>query len=241
MKLRKLIIKNFRGIRELEWLPEDDRLICLIGHGDSTKSTILKAVEYILYPRYNLQLSDTDFYYCDPDSYPISIEAILGDLPESITNDDFFNANFVFWNAANKTLSNSSHHEADEVSIIISLEVDYSLEPIWNVVGESDVQNEIRHKKREKLNMMRLDSSSERDFKWGYNTILSKITEKKGKGELRTILAKAGRVARKEFEGDDLSPDFKASADVISEEAKMWGVGHDSFKPYLDVFSAESL
>ncbi len=241
MKLRKLIIKNFRGIRELEWLPEDDRLICLIGHGDSTKSTILKAVEYILYPRYNLQLSDTDFYYCDPDSYPISIEAILGDLPESITNDDFFNANFVFWNAANKTLSNSSHHEADEVSIIISLEVDYSLEPIWNVVGESDVQNEIRHKKREKLNMMRLDSNSERDFKWGYNTILSKITEKKGKGELRTILAKAGRVARKEFEGDDLSPDFKASADVISEEAKMWGVGHDSFKPYLDVFSAESL
>jgi len=241
MKLRKLIIKNFRGIRELEWLPEDDELICLIGHGDSTKSTILQAIEYLLYPRYYLQLSDTDFYYCDPDSYPISIEAILGDLPESITNDDFLNAHFVFWDKTTKTLSSSELHETDDKSIKISLDVDYSLEPIWNVVGESGVPEEIRHKKREKLNMMRLDSSSERDFKWGYNTILSKITEKKGKGELRTILAKAGRVARKEFKGDDLSPDFKASADVISEEAKMWGVGHDSFKPYLDVFSAESL
>lgn len=241
MKLRKLIIKNFRGIRELEWLPEVDELICLIGHGDSTKSTILKAIEYLLYPRYYLQLNDTDFYCCDPDTCPIRIEAIWGELPKVITNDDFFNANFVFWNESKKTLSNSSHHETDDVSIKISLDVDYSLEPIWNVLGESEVPDEIRYKKREKLNMMRLDSSSERNFKWGYNTILSKITEKKGKVELRTILAQAGRVARKEFKGDGLSPDFKASADVISEEAKMWGVGHDSFKPYLDVFSAESL
>ena len=240
MKLRKLTIKNFRGIRELEWIPEDDGLICLIGHGDSTKSTILKAIEYLLYPRYYLQLSDTDFYFCDPDTYPISIEAIFGDLPELITNDDFLNANILFWDEDTKTLSNSKLHETDDESIKISLDVDYSLEPIWNVVGESE-PDEIKHKKREKLNMMRLDSGSERNFKWGYNTILSKITEKKGTAELKTILAKAGRVGRGDFSEADLSPDFKVSADAVSEEAKMWGVGHDLLKPHLDVFSAESL
>lgn len=40
-------------------------LICFIGAGDSTKSTILDAIEYALLPRWNVSFDDTDFYNLD--------------------------------------------------------------------------------------------------------------------------------------------------------------------------------
>lgn len=42
MRIRHVSIRNFRGIRELDWAVPDTRIICLIGRGDSTKSTILE-------------------------------------------------------------------------------------------------------------------------------------------------------------------------------------------------------
>ncbi len=61
MKIRQISIKNFRGIKELDWKIAGD-FICLIGAGDSTKSTILEAIEYALSPRWNISFEDTDFY-----------------------------------------------------------------------------------------------------------------------------------------------------------------------------------
>jgi putative ATP-dependent endonuclease of the OLD family len=37
-------------------------MICLIGPGDSTKTTILNAIEYALSPKWNLTFTDNDFY-----------------------------------------------------------------------------------------------------------------------------------------------------------------------------------
>jgi predicted ATP-dependent endonuclease of OLD family len=43
MKITNLEIQNFRGIKESNIsFPCDTRLICLIGGGDSTKSTLLR-------------------------------------------------------------------------------------------------------------------------------------------------------------------------------------------------------
>ena len=52
MRIRHISIKNFRGIKELDWKVTGD-FVCLIGPGDSTKSTILDAIECALYPRWN--------------------------------------------------------------------------------------------------------------------------------------------------------------------------------------------
>ena len=43
MRIRHLAIRRFRGIRELDWSVRG-QMICLIGQGDSTKSTILNAL-----------------------------------------------------------------------------------------------------------------------------------------------------------------------------------------------------
>ena len=49
MKIRLIKIDRFRGIRELEWRVGGS-FVCLVGPGDSTKTTILDAVEFALSP-----------------------------------------------------------------------------------------------------------------------------------------------------------------------------------------------
>ena len=61
MKIKHIAIKNFRGIKKLDWKVTGD-FICLIGTGDSTKSTILDAIECALTPKWNYVFEDTDFF-----------------------------------------------------------------------------------------------------------------------------------------------------------------------------------
>jgi predicted ATP-dependent endonuclease of OLD family len=46
MQIRNVQIQRFRGIKSLDWCV-DGQIICLIGPGDSTKSTILSAIDYV--------------------------------------------------------------------------------------------------------------------------------------------------------------------------------------------------
>lgn len=58
--VRRIQIANFRGIRRLDWLPQPG-INCLIGSGDSGKSTVLDAVDYCLGSRRTISVSDADF------------------------------------------------------------------------------------------------------------------------------------------------------------------------------------
>ncbi|WP_328587171.1 MULTISPECIES: AAA family ATPase [Pseudomonas syringae group] len=64
VKIRKIVIKNFRGVKALDWNVPTADIFCLIGKGDSSKSTILEAIRYTFHPQWNLALSDSDFYQC---------------------------------------------------------------------------------------------------------------------------------------------------------------------------------
>ncbi len=242
MKIRRLVVNNFRGIKKLEWTPEDDNLICLIGHGDSTKSSILASIEFALFPHWNLKLTDADFYECKPVQNPIYIELIIGDVTNSeILHDPLFSTAGRYWDSENKCLVNSSEAEGKELVLQIIFRADETLEPTWFISNESGVEEVMKQGKRALFNMTRFDDKSERNFKWGYNTMLSKITEKNGQKEIKSVLAEAGRSARENFDENKLDSDFHDSSRIVSEEAKIWGAGHKSIKPFLDVFSAEAL
>lgn len=79
MKIRKIVIKNFRGVKALDWNVPPADIFCLIGKGDSSKSTILEAIRYTFHPQWNLALSDSDFYQCKI-ADPIVIEITIGHL-----------------------------------------------------------------------------------------------------------------------------------------------------------------
>ncbi|WP_230598550.1 AAA family ATPase [Xanthomonas albilineans] len=62
MKIRQLKILNFRGICKLEWDLPNEKTFCLIGKGDSTKTTVLEAIRCVFSPQWNHAFNDSDFH-----------------------------------------------------------------------------------------------------------------------------------------------------------------------------------
>ena len=89
-RIRKIEIANFRGIQLLAWCPTPG-INCLIGPGDSGKSTVLDAIDLCLGARRNFQFSDANFFGLDITT-PISITLTLGDLDDSMRTLESFGA-----------------------------------------------------------------------------------------------------------------------------------------------------
>ena len=117
MKLRHLKINNFRGIRELDWEIKQD-MICLIGPGDSTKSTILDAIEYVLTPSWTLPISDLDFYQLEVET-SIEITAVLTGLPTQFIQEDKFGLFLGFWNQQEGL--HCEEKNGDEKALVVKL------------------------------------------------------------------------------------------------------------------------
>src|SRR5688500_786986 len=95
MQIRQLHIKRFRGIKSLEWTIQSS-IACLIGAGDTTKSTILDAIEFALSPKWNLSFEDCDFYLENTDE-PIEITITVGQLPSELLKQEKFGLETRGW------------------------------------------------------------------------------------------------------------------------------------------------
>lgn len=243
MKIRQLIIENFRGIKKLDWKPEDDNIVCLVGHGDSSKSTILRAIDYVLYPKWNLKIRDTDFYLCDPVKNKIVIRIVIGELSAYLEGS----GDLIFhWNKEKGEFCDLLEKENDnsgfvEPVFVIELTIDDTLEPKWTLKGESDLDEELSTKRRNSFNLIRLDNSGERNFQWKYNTLLTKLTESGYDKDVRSLLSDAGRSARSSFDTSKLPDHLKNSSEMISNEARIFGAGHNGLIPNIDVFCPDAL
>jgi putative ATP-dependent endonuclease of OLD family len=78
--IRSLTIERYRGIEGLTWRPSG-RLNCLIGPGDSGKSTILAAVELLLDPRPAPPISEFDYHRRRVEQ-GFQVTGVLGDLDD---------------------------------------------------------------------------------------------------------------------------------------------------------------
>ncbi|MGH7307236.1 MAG: ATP-dependent nuclease [Candidatus Rokuibacteriota bacterium] len=98
MQLRHVTIENFRRIRSFDWKP-DGAVCCLVGPGDSTKTTILDAIDYALSPRWSVAIADTDFHggrFRDP----IAVTVTVGQLPPALLQEEKFGLDLCGWDAA---------------------------------------------------------------------------------------------------------------------------------------------
>lgn len=80
--VRHISIENFRTIRHADWYPRPG-INCLIGPGDTGKSTFLDAIDLVMGARRSFSFSDADFHLMNS-SVPITIIVTLGQLDESI-------------------------------------------------------------------------------------------------------------------------------------------------------------
>lgn len=236
MKIRKIKIKNFRGVKELDWsLPNAD-IFCLIGKGDSSKSTILEAIRYAFYPQWNLTLSDSDFHQCKV-AEPIVIEVTIGALTEAFCALDKYGQYLRGWDAAALKLTDEPEDHLESV-LTVRLTVDKDLEPKWMVVCDRHPDGvPFKQGDRNKVSVGLIGAYSEKQLSWATGTALAKLTEAQSLNEL---LATASRTARASLDANRpvTLKNFDAAAEKSQDIAKLLGVPvSDAYKAHLDLAS----
>lgn len=236
MKIRKITIQNFRGVRELDWnLPAAD-IFGLIGKGDSSKSTVLEAIRFTFYPQWNLTISDSDFYQCNVEN-SICIEITIGELIEDFCSLLRYGSYLRGWNATALELVDEPDDHLEPV-LTIRLTVEKDLEPKWMAV--SDRSPEGTHFKpadRSKVSVGLIGAYSERQLSWATGTALAKLTEAHSLNEL---LANASRAARTSLDANREATlkHCDAAAEKSQEIAKLLGVPVlNAYKAHLDLTS----
>lgn len=216
MKINNIKIHNFRGINECNIIfPTNQRIVCIIGPGDSCKSTLLKAIEWSLWPSANLSITDLDFYKGNTNS-PIVIESTISELPDDITNEDKYGLYLRDLDSVINNLENDEPKEGKPVVITIKLVIDDTLEPIWTVINNRSEPRLISAKDRRLLSFGLVGFDYEKDFLWGRGSVLQKY-QNSSKETLHTAYTKAMRFA---VENTDLSELDRITTDITTIGAR---------------------
>lgn len=236
MKIRKLKIENFRGINRLEWNLPDEKTFCLIGKGDSTKTTVLEAIRCAFSPQWNHAFNDSDFCQCNTDN-PIQIEVVIGELLPEFCAEQKYGAHLRGWNKDQFKL-NDEPEDGDESVLSIRLVVAKDLEPKWKVVTDRNPDGvDFKATDRAKVGVGLIGSYSEKQLTWAAGTALAKITES---ANLNESLVEATRAARSSLDGQraQVLKNFDAAAAKSEQVAKNLGVpiGRE-YKAHLDLNS----
>lgn len=233
MRIRHVLIRNFRGIRELEWAVPDRRLICLIGRGDSTKSTTLEALRRAFYPQWNLTFDDADFYLCNTEN-PITIEIVLGGLVDAFLDLEKYGYALSGWNATTMARTEEPGDELEDV-LRIRLTVADDLEPSWSVVkNDDDEEIPFKAADRAKVAVSLVGSISDRHLTWSRGSILSRLTETESTTSSLAGATRAAKAALEARRAEDLTG-FDAVAGTAEATARALGVNvAESYKAHLD-------
>lgn len=194
MEIRRIDIQNFRGIKDLTWkIPAGRRFITLIGPGDSTKSSILSAIDMALSDRWNLSFSDTDFYQSDV-TEAISIRVSLADLPPEIRQHNVLGLHLNGLDGAGEL--HQDPEDDHETCVTICLTVDGELEPKWTVFRPAKGSEEaaVSSATRRLIGTYKVDERIDAHLRWTKTSALGRLTETKS-GAAK-MLVEANRTAR---------------------------------------------
>ena len=230
MKIRHISICNFRGIRELDWDIATD-IVCLVGPGDSTKTTILDAIAAALSPNQFIGVNDADFYEGDVGK-SILIEVTVTDPPMSLLLENKFGLAQRGWSAEKGVIDEPE--SGSDPALTIQLRVDASLEPLWTIVKQAkqDEGSFISARDRATLQTYRVDESVNNHLGWGRSSALSALTGTQE--EIAPTIAAAQREARSAVFDANLT-ELSAAAAKAEELAAELGVpAGDGFQAGLD-------
>ncbi|HLS80623.1 MAG TPA: AAA family ATPase [Steroidobacter sp.] len=233
MRLRRLQIENFRGVKALDWRHIAETA-ALVGPGDSGKSTILDAIERVLSPKWNVSFDDTDFWDLHTEA-PIVIRATITNLPSSFYRDSKFGLLLHGFDTTNGEAVRASGDEGEEHALVVELRVDASLEPVWTVVDGDGERHTFMARDREALGMLRVGGYVDHHLAWSKGSVLMRLTD--SGDAVGAVLAEATRQARSELKTDGLEK-LTAAAQKVEALGKNLGVApKNALVPHLDVLS----
>ncbi len=229
MQIRHLKITNFRGIASLDWKPAHS-FCCLIGAGDTGKSTILDGVEAALSSRW-YSFTEPDFFNCDT-TKAIAIEITIGELSKSLKSDERFGLYIRGWSEANEL--HDEPEDGDEAVLTVRLTVDASMEPVWELVCDRmDDPRTLSNRDRALFGLLRLAGEDARHLTWGQGSVLSRLTGDSEEAARR--LAEAYGAARESAQLDKIEALANAAKKAEGFAKGLGAYVQGNYKPGLEL------
>jgi predicted ATP-dependent endonuclease of OLD family len=222
-------IKNFRGIKHLETNITSD-FNCLVGRGDSCKTTILHAISSALSPSWNLNFSDLDFYNCNI-AEPFEISISLIDVPQELLIENKFGLymrgfNKITHEIVDDLLIDDVNGELQE-ALTIKLIVDSTLEPLWFVTNEREHEDkQISANDRARFNCYMVSDYVDKHFSWNKGNPLYALLKNNSPQEetsSKNIAIDALRQAKTKINEHDFE-ELSYTIDQIKKEAASIGL-----------------
>ncbi|MCC8907759.1 ATP-dependent endonuclease [Curtobacterium sp. GD1] len=195
MYVRRIKIANYRGIRDLDWhLPKGRDLICLIGPGDSGKSTIIEALLLAMGDRWNPTTSDTDFFEGAIEK-PIVIRVVVSGLSAAIMKDSAHGLHLSGIDEDGKLYQDPT--DDLDPCLIVQMEIDSTLEPVWTIervdIGDSYALSSYQ---RREFAVFKVDERTDTHLRWTRTSALGRMSAADGGPGAKSAMAVAARAAR---------------------------------------------
>lgn len=220
--IRQIEIEHFRGIRALRWNPAPG-VNCLIGPGDSSKSTVLDAIDLCLGARRNVTFTDADFYNLDV-SRPLIIGLTLGDLDDHLKSMDTYGEFLRGFRAADGAVEDEPG-EGLETVLTLRMMVGADLEPAWSLYSVRSaaigLERSLSWTERQALAPSRIGAASAAHLSWQRGSVLNRISDERA--DASAALVAAARHARAAF-GDDADATLAAALQTVLQTATGLGV-----------------
>lgn len=233
-KIHNIKIKNFKGIKEMDHTFGSANFICLVGRGDSCKTSIIEAISYALYPHWSPSINDNDFFNCDT-SVPLEIELTLRDIDDSLLRDTKYGLHIRGLNDDGITISDEML-EGQEKLLTILFIVEKDLEPKWFVTSHRPHQKNINISTgdRSSFNVFLLSDYLDRHFSWGKGAPLYSLLRQDGSDSDNSVFLEAVRNLKIDINGTEFE-DFNSVVDKIKNSTLKFGVNIDNTKTGIDI------
>jgi len=230
-RIYELKINNFRGIKTFSE-KFSKNLICLLGRGDSGKTTILDAVSFVLSPNWNNSFYDSDFYNGNADN-SIEIEASLLDLPEKLIKEERYGL-YIRGRDSNGDIQDKLQDDHEKV-LTIKLEVKKDLEPQWYVVNNRQEPLRISATDRAKLDVFMISDYVDRHFSWSRGNPLYSILKENqpSSDEKSDVIIEALREAKGKIDQDSFSQ-FNDVTELVKKVSSDFGIDLSGAKTTVD-------
>ena len=171
----ELEIKRFRGIKSYSGKFARE-LVCLVGRGDSGKTTLLEAIKCVFSPVWNHSFYDVDFYQLDT-SEPIEICASVINIPQILMSESKYGLFLRAYDPEKMVITDSVIENEELVPCLtIQLSVAQNLEPKWKVIcGRGKNEKEISAADRSKFNCFMVSDYIDSHFSWSKGNPLNTI------------------------------------------------------------------
>lgn len=207
-----MIVTNYRGIKNAEL--EFGKINVLIGKSDSTKSTILKALQLVTSQSIQPNVTINDYYKGDS-SNEIKIEILIKDFPEEFLLEEKYGLYLL-------------DEYPDEPVLKVTFIANSDFETNIMITKEGFADKVLSYKMRKMISVILIESNYDKNFFYGKYSMLNNLVEL---GDLQQDLKKI--INDQDFSISN--ENFSKIASSISEIAKKYAVyGMNCIETKLD-------